>query len=189
MVLWKLFSWLLIIIKELKIKKRRQSVIIQPKEIPQEYIKIYDFQRDSLQVPKFKNTNNEFNFQVNKLNNNDNILQSNNKLNNELSINKSPKKKKRKLKTKMKIVNNIFGVNDLSNNNIDYINSNNINSIEDRKEQIIQTEKDNLPKLKKTKAKKQGNEKRNYITHIKLNKCCIYLFFYVLKEGKIFKIF
>jgi len=179
----------LIIIKELKIKKRRQSVIIQPKEIPQEYIKIYDFQRDSLQVPKFKNTNNEFNFQVNKLNNNDNILQSNNKLNNELSINKSPKKKKRKLKTKMKIVNNIFGVNDLSNNNIDYINSNNINSIEDRKEQIIQTEKDNLPKLKKTKAKKQGNEKRNYITHIKLNKCCIYLFFYVLKEGKIFKIF
>ena len=174
----------LIIIKELKIKKRRQSVIIQPKEIPQEYIKIYDFHRNSLKVPKLKSTNNEFDIQANKLNNDDNILQSNNKLNNELSINKLPKKRKRKIKSKMKIINNIFGVNDLSNNNINYIKSNNISSIEDRKEQIIQTDKDNFPKLKKTKTKKHGNEKRNIITHIKLNKCCIYLCFLCAKRMK-----
>ena len=36
----------LIIIKELKIKKRRQSVNIKAKEIPQDYIKIYDLSKD-----------------------------------------------------------------------------------------------------------------------------------------------
>ena len=50
----------LVIIKELKIKKRRQSKIIKSKEIPQEDVKIYDFHRDSIKVSKLKNTN-EFN--------------------------------------------------------------------------------------------------------------------------------
>ena len=168
----------LIIIKELKIKKRRQSVTMKTKVIPQEYIKIYDLHRDSIKVPKFKNTNNEFTIQTNKVNNDDNILKSNNKLNSEISLYKPPKRRKRKIKSKMKIINNIFGVNDLT------LNSNNINSIENGKEQIIQTDKNDFPKLKETKAKKKEDEKRNYITKIKLNKCCIYFFFLCAKRRK-----
>jgi len=168
----------LIIIKELKIKKRRQSVTMKTKVIPQEYIKIYDLHRDSIKVPKFKNTNNEFTIQTNKVNNDDNILKSNNKLNSEISLYKPPKRRKRKIKSKMKIINNIFGVNDLT------LNSNNINSIENGKEQIIQTDKNDLPKLKEAKAKNKEVEKRNYITKIKLNKCCIYFFFLCAKRRK-----
>jgi len=171
----------LIIIKELKIKKRRQSIIIRSKEIPLEYIKIYDLHRDSIKAPKFKNTNDEFAIQTkNKLNNDDNTLKSNNKLNNEISINKTPKRKKKKIKTKMKIENNIFGAKDLSNNNINYINSNNINSLEDRKEQTIQTDKS----IKIAKAKMKELDKRNIITHIKLNKWCICFFFLCAKKRK-----
>ena len=89
----------LVIIKELKIKKRRQSIIIKDKEIPQRGIKIYDFHRDSIKVSKFKNINNEYIIQAkNKLNINDNFLNSNNKLNSEVSINKPPKRKKKKNK-------------------------------------------------------------------------------------------
>jgi len=168
----------LIIIKELKIKKRRQSVTMKTKVIPQEYIKIYDLHRDSIKMPKFKNTNNEFTIQTNKVNNDDNILKSNNKLNSEISVYKPPKRRKRRIKSKMKIINNIFGVNDLT------LNSNNINSIENGKEQIIQTDKNDLPKLKEAKAKNKEVEKRNYITKIKLNKCCIYFFFLCAKRRK-----
>ena len=84
----------------------------------------------------------------------------------------------------MKIGNNIIREKVLSNNNLNYIDSNNINSIEDRNEQIIETEKNNLSKLKKTKIKKQEKEKRNIITHIKVNKCCIYFFFLCAKRRK-----
>jgi hypothetical protein len=140
----------LVIIKELKIKKRRQSIQIKAKEIPQEYIKIYDFPKDPIKVSKLKNTNDELTIQTrNKLNNDDNFLKSNNQLNCEISINKSPKKRKKKIKPKMKIENNIFGTKDLSNNNINYLNSNNINSIEDRKDQNIPTDKNNFSKLEK----------------------------------------
>ena len=91
----------LVIIKELKIKKRRQSIQIKTKDLPQEYIKIYDFPKDSIKVSKLKNTNDELTIQTrNKLNNDDNTLKSNNKLNCEISINKSPKKRKKKNKTK-----------------------------------------------------------------------------------------
>ncbi len=175
----------LVIIKELKIKKRRQSIIIKDKEIPQSGIKIYDFHRDSIKVSKFKNINNEYIIQAkNKLNINDNFLNSNNKLNSEVSINKPPKRKKKKIKSIMKIENNIIGTKDFSNNNINYIDSNNINSIEDRKEQIIETDKNKLSKLKKTKSKKKEVEKRSIISHIKLNKCCIYFFFLCAKRRK-----
>ena len=84
----------------------------------------------------------------------------------------------------MKIENNIFGVKDLNNNNINYQNSNNINSIEDRKEQTIETDKNNLSKLKENKTKKQEKDKRNIITRIKFNKCCIYIFFLFVKRRK-----
>ena len=175
----------LVIIKELKIKKRRKSIILRAKEIPQEDVKIYNLHRDTIKVSKLKNTNDEVTIQTrNKLNIEDNILKSNNKLNSEISINKSPKRRKRKIKSKIKIENNIIGAKDLSNNKINYINSNNINSIEDRKEEIIQTDKNNLSKLKETKAKKQEIEKRNIITHIKVNKCCICFFFLCAKRRK-----
>ena len=175
----------LVIIKELKIKKRRQSVLMKPKEIPQKDIKIYDLPIDSIKVSKYKNINDEFNTQTkNKLNIDDNTLKSNNKLNSELSIIKPRKKKKKKLKSRMKIENNIFGVKDLNNNNINYQNSNNINSIEDRKEQTIETDKNNLSKLKENKTKKQEKDKRNIITRIKFNKCCIYFFFLCAKRRK-----
>ena len=175
----------LVIIKELKIKKRRQSVLMKPKEIPQKDIKIYDLPIDSIKVSKYKNINDEFNTQTkNKLNIDDNTLKSNNKLNSELSIIKPRKKKKKKIKSRMKIENNIFGVKDLNNNNINYQNSNNINSIEDRKEQTIETDKNNLSKLKENKTKKQEKDKRNIITRIKFNKCCIYFFFLCAKRRK-----
>jgi hypothetical protein len=153
--------------------------------MPQEDIKIYDLHRDSLKVSKSKNTNDEFTIQTrNKLNIEDNTLKSNNKLNSEISINKSSKRRKRRIKSKMKIENNIIGNKDLSNNKINYMNSNNINSIEDRKEEIIQTDKNNLSKLKENKTKKQDMEKRNIITHIKVNKCCICFFFLCAKRRK-----
>ena len=175
----------LVIIKELKIKKRRQSVLMKPKEIPQKDIKIYDLPIDSIKVSKYKNINDEFNTQTkNKLNIDDNTLKSNNKLNSELSIIKPRKKKKKKIKSRMKIENNIFGVKDLNNNNINYKDSNNINSIEDRKEQTIETDKNNLSKLKENKTKKQEKDKRNIITRIKFNKCCIYFFFLCAKRRK-----
>ena len=84
----------------------------------------------------------------------------------------------------MKKVNNIIGVKDLSNNNINYINSNSINSLEDKKEQIMQIDKNNMPKLKKIKTKKKEIDKRNYITHIKLNKCYLCFFFLCTKKRK-----
>jgi len=175
----------LIIIKELKIKKRRQSVNIKAKEIPQDYIKIYDLSKDSIKLPKLKNINDEFAIHTrNKVNNDDNILNSNNKPNSELTINKSLKRNKRKVKSIMKKVNNIIGVKDLSNNNINYINSNSINSLEDKKEQIMQIDKNNMPKLKKIKTKKKEIDKRNYITHIKLNKCYLCFFFLCTKKRK-----
>ena len=171
----------IVIIKELKIKKRRQSIILRSKDIPQEDVKIYNLHRDSIKVSKLKNTNDEFTIQTrNKLNIEDNILKSNNKLNSEISINKSPKKRKRRIKSKMKIENNIIGAKDMSNNKINYINSNNINSIEDRKEEIIQTDKNNLSNLKETKTKNQ----KNYISSIKINKCCICFFFLCAKRRK-----
>ena len=158
---------------------------MKPKEIPQKDIKIYDLPIDSIKVSKYKNINDEFNTQTkNKLNIDDNTLKSNNKLNSELSIIKPRKKKKKKLKSRMKIENNIFGVKDLNNNNINYQNSNNINSIEDRKEQTIETDKNNLSKLKENKTKKQEKDKRNIITRIKFNKCCIYFFFLCAKRRK-----
>ena len=180
----------LVIIKELKVKKRRQSIIINDKEIPQEDIKVYDFHRDSIKMLKLKNINDKFIIKKrNKQNIVDNILKSDNKLNSEVSINKSQKRRRRRIKSKMKIENNIFGTKDLSINKINYIKSNNINSIEDRKEESIETDKNNLSKLKETKTKNQKSEKRNIISSIKVNKCCICFFFYVQKEGKMFKIF
>ena len=175
----------LVIIKELKIKKRRRSTIIKNKEIPQEDIKIYDFHRDSIKMPKIKNINDEIIIQTrNKLNIEDNILKSDNKLNSEVSINKLPKRRGRRIKSKMKIENNIFGTKDLSINNINYIKSSNLNSIEDRREEIIQTDKNNLSKLKETKTKNQKSEKRNIIYYIKVNKCCICFFFLCAKRRK-----
>jgi hypothetical protein len=175
----------IVIIKELKIKKRRQSIILRSKDIPQEDVKIYNLHRDSIKVSKLKNTNDEVTIQTrNKLNIEDNILKSNNKLNSEISINKSPKRRKRRIKPKMKIENNIIGTKDFSNNKINYINSNNINSIEDRREEIIQTDKNNLSKLQKEKIKNQEIEKRNIITHIKINKCYICFFFLCIKRRK-----
>ena len=175
----------LVIIKELKIKKRRRSTIIKDKEIPIEDIKIYDFHRDSIKMPKIKNINDEIIIQTrNKLNIEDNILKSDNKLNSEVSINKLPKRRGRRIKSKMKIENNIFGTKDLSINNINYIKSSNLNSIEDRREEIIQTDKNNLSKLKETKTKNQKSEKRNIIYRIKVNKCCICFFFLCAKRRK-----
>jgi hypothetical protein len=175
----------LVIIKELKIKKRRRSTIIKDKEIPIEDIKIYDFHRDSIKMPKIKNINDEIIIQTrNKLNIEDNILKSDNKLNSEVSINKLPKRRGRRIKSKMKIENNIFGTKDLSINNINYIKSSNLNSIEDRREEIIQTDKNNLSKLKETKTKNQKSEKRNIIYRIKVNKCCICFFFLCTKRKK-----
>jgi hypothetical protein len=166
----------LVIIKEFKIKKRRRSTIKKDKEIPQEDIKIYDFHRDSIKMPKIKN--------INELNIDDNILKSDNKLNSEVSINKLTKRRGRRIKSKMKIENNIFGTKDLSINNINYIKSSNLNSIEDRREEIIQTDKNNLSKLKETKTKNQKSEKRNIIYRIKVNKCCICFFFLCTKRKK-----
>ena len=175
----------LVIIKELKIKKRRRSTIIKDKEIPIEDIKIYDFHRDSIKMPKIKNINDEIIIQTrNKLNIEDNILKSDNKLNSEVSINKLPKRRGRRIKSKMKIENNIFGNKDLSINNINYIKSSNLNSIEDRREEIIQTDKNNLSKLKETKTKNQKSQKRNIIYRIKVNKCCICFFFLCAKRRK-----
>ena len=69
-------------------------------------------------MSKYKNINDEFIIKTrNKLNiDDDNFLKSNNKLNSDVSINKPPKKRKRKIKSKMKIGNNIIREKVLSNN-------------------------------------------------------------------------
>ena len=175
----------LILMKDLKKKKKRNyRKKTQPEEFKED-LQVYNIKRGSsskIFSQKSIYTNEDLTIQTrNKLNNED-LLKSDNKLTNSnfLSSIKSPRKKRKKIRSSnFKDKDNIYNIEEIKN--ID--NSNEVKK--EDKEKIKKTEKDiKETKTLRTKTKKSENSKTNIINKIKLNKIFLCFCFCCARKTK-----
>ena len=182
----------LIFIKDYKNKKKDLNEDLSPNVD----VKIYTKTKEASKLSKKNTLYTDEDLYIpttNNLNNDEDNLKSNNKLDDvQIMTQKSPKKKKIKIKKKKvklpldNFENNILNSNKSPNineeNNIYNLNLKDVNNNDIIKKNEEKKENDKKIEIEKTSKEKENN--KHLITNVKINKCCICLFFLCLKKRR-----